>query len=75
MRLIRLKEVMRVTGLARSTVYKYIAEESFPKPVSLGERCVGWVDDEVQDWIMAKVEERNVAQSTAVKPGRLSLAC
>lgn len=75
MRLIRLKEVMRVTGLARSTVYKYIAEESFPKPVSLGERCVGWVDDEVQDWIMAKIEERNVAQSTAVKPGRLSLAC
>lgn len=75
MRLIRLKEVMRVTGLARSTVYKYIAEESFPKPVSLGERSVGWVDDEVQDWIMAKVEERNVAQSTAVKPGRLSLAC
>ena len=75
MRLIRLKEVMRVTGLARSTVYKYIAEESFPKPVSLGERCVGWVDDEVQDWIMARVEERNVAQSAAVKPGRLSLAC
>lgn len=75
MRLIRLKEVMRVTGLARSTVYKYIAEESFPKPVSLGERCVGWVDDEVQDWIMARVEERNVAQSKTVKPGRLSLAC
>ncbi|GAC1030986.1 hypothetical protein thsps21_18130 [Pseudomonas sp. No.21] len=75
MRLIRLKEVMRVTGLARSTVYKYIAEESFPKPVSLGERCVGWVDDEVQDWIMARIEERNVAQSTVVKPGRLSLAC
>ncbi len=73
MRLIRLKEVMRVTGLARSTVYKYIAEESFPKPVSLGERCVGWVDDEVQDWIMARVEERNVAQTTAVKPARLSL--
>lgn len=75
MRLIRLREVMQVTGLARSTVYKYIAEESFPKPVSLGERCVGWVDDEVQDWIMARVEERNLAQSTAVKPGRLSLAC
>ncbi|AMR67344.1 helix-turn-helix transcriptional regulator [Aquipseudomonas alcaligenes] len=75
MRLIRLKEVMRATGLARSTIYKYIAEESFPKPVSLGERCVGWVDDEVQDWIMARIEERNVAQMTAVKPGRLSLAC
>lgn len=75
MRLIRLKEVMRVTGLARSTVYKYIAEEAFPKPVALGERCVGWVDDEVQDWIMARIEERNVTQSVAVRPGRPSLAC
>lgn len=76
MRLIRLKEVILVTGLARSTIYKYIAEKSFPKPVSLGERCVGWVDDEVQDWIVARVEERNVAQGTVVaKPDRLSLAC
>ncbi|HCH0517576.1 TPA: AlpA family phage regulatory protein, partial [Pseudomonas aeruginosa] len=37
MRIIRLREVMATTGLARSTVYKYISEGAFPKPVSLGE--------------------------------------
>ncbi|QMV61548.1 AlpA family transcriptional regulator [Pseudomonas berkeleyensis] len=74
MRLIRLKEVMQVTGLARSTVYKYIAEEAFPKPVSLGERCVGWVEDEVQDWVVAKIQERNLAKSAAGRPDRLRLA-
>lgn len=73
MRLIRLKEVMQVTGLGRSTVYKYIAEEAFPKPVSLGGRCVGWVEDEVQDWVVAKIQERNLAQSAAVRPDRLRL--
>ena len=73
MRLIRLKEVMQVTGLARSTVYKYIAEEAFQKPVSLGERCVGWVEDEVQDWVMAKIKERNLAQSPAGRQDRLRL--
>ena len=41
MRIIRLKEVIDSTGLARSTIYKYIAEGTFPKPVSLGDRCFG----------------------------------
>lgn len=36
MRIIRLKEVIDSTGLARSTIYKYIGEGTFPKPVSLG---------------------------------------
>ena len=60
MRIIRLREVMATTGLARSTVYKYISEGAFPKPVSLGERCVGWVEEEVHDWVMEKIEERVV---------------
>ena len=49
MRIIRLKEVIDSTGLARSTIYKYISEGTFPKPVSLGDRCVGWVGSEVHD--------------------------
>ncbi|TWR54674.1 AlpA family phage regulatory protein [Pseudomonas marginalis] len=32
---------VEITGLGRSTIYKYIAEGAFPKPVSLGERSVG----------------------------------
>jgi prophage regulatory protein len=59
MRIIRLKEVMDLTGLARSTVYKYIAASEFPVPVSLGERCVGWLESEVHDWILARVAERD----------------
>lgn len=65
MRIIRLREVMATTGLARSTVYKYISEGLFPKPVSLGERCVGWVEEEVQDWVMEKIEERDAALRAA----------
>ncbi|EIU1653458.1 MULTISPECIES: helix-turn-helix transcriptional regulator [Pseudomonas] len=61
MRIIRLKEVTNSTGLARSTVYKYIAEGTFPKPVSLGDRCVGWVEEEVHDWISARIEERDLS--------------
>lgn len=63
MRIIRLREVIDSTGLARSTVYKYIAEGTFPKPVALGDRAVGWVQSEVQDWIMARIEQRDEAES------------
>ncbi|WP_278420104.1 helix-turn-helix transcriptional regulator [Stutzerimonas kunmingensis] len=63
MKLIRLRQVMEVTGLGRSTIYKYIAENCFPKPVQLGERSVGWVESEVHEWIMERVNERNTRAS------------
>lgn len=65
MRIIRLKEVMDLTGLSRSTIYKYIAEGQFPIPVPLGDRCVGWLESEVHDWILAKVAERDKALGLA----------
>lgn len=69
MRIIRLKEVTDCTGLGRSTVYKYISEGSFPKPVSLGDRAVGWVESEVMGWVMARIEARDAHESlTAVSP-------
>ena len=61
MKIIRLKVVIDATGLARSTVYKYVAQGSFPKPIPLGDRCVGWLEGEVQDWILARIEERDLA--------------
>ena len=69
MRIIRLKEVIDSTGLARSTIYKYIGEGSFPKPVPLGDRCVGWVESEVQDWILARIEERDLTYQSLTRKG------
>jgi prophage regulatory protein len=59
MRIIRLKEVIETTGLSRSTLYSYIEQGIFPKSVPLGGRCVGWVESEVADWIVARIEERD----------------
>ena len=74
MRIFRLQDVITATGLSRSTLYKYISEGTFPKPVSLGDRCVGWVDSEVHDWILARIEERDLAEGASVRPSRLSMA-
>jgi len=63
MKLIKLIDVKNTTGLARSTIYKYVANGSFPKPVSLGVKSVAWVESEVQEWIMDKIEQRDNASS------------
>jgi len=63
MRILRLKDVIGQTGLARSTIYKYIDAGSFPKPVPLGGRSVGWVESEIQGWITEKVERRDIEAS------------
>jgi prophage regulatory protein len=60
MKLMKLKAVMECTGLARSTVYKFIAEGRFPKPVKLGARMVAWVEGEIQQWIQERIGERDL---------------
>lgn len=64
-KLIRLKDVIDCTGLARSTIYKYIDDGMFPKAVSLGGRAVAWVESEVQDWILEKIEKRDFVKESA----------
>ena len=59
--LLRLKQVMDITCLARSTVYKYCAENNFPKPIRLSERNVAWVEEEIQEWICQKIRRRDMA--------------
>jgi prophage regulatory protein len=54
--ILRLPEVKRSTGLSRSTIYLRIAEGKFPKPISLGTRAVGWLENEIQDWLKRRIE-------------------
>jgi prophage regulatory protein len=48
--MLRLPAVLKVTGLGRSTVYRMVAEHTFPAPVKLAKRAVGWRHDDVQQW-------------------------
>jgi prophage regulatory protein len=54
--ILRLPEVMKSTGLSRSTIYLRISEGTFPKPVGLGGRAVGWLEADVQDWLERRIE-------------------
>ena len=54
-RILRLPEVLRRTGLSRSTIYVRLDQGRFPRPVSLGARAVGWIDVEVDEWIRERI--------------------
>lgn len=54
-RLIRLKEVQNRVGLGRSTIYRWMAEGNFPKPVRLGGHAVAWVLDDIDRWVSKRI--------------------
>ncbi|MAO68409.1 MULTISPECIES: AlpA family transcriptional regulator [Idiomarina] len=57
MRFIRLKEVVNKVVLSRSSIYRRIANEDFPKPILLGGRASGWIESEVDEWLMQCVRK------------------
>lgn len=62
MRIIRLNEVINRTGLGKTSLYKFIKAKTFPQPIALGERAVGWVEAEVDQWITARINERDLSK-------------
>ena len=54
--ILRLPLVKARTGLARSTIYLRISEHTFPKPIALGARAVGWISSEIDSWVASRIE-------------------
>lgn len=54
-RLIRRPEVLRLTGLSRTSMYRLIEKQDFPRPVSLSAKTVAWPASQVNAWIAARV--------------------
>ena len=61
--ILRLPAVMTRTGLSRSTIYLRVAQHSFPRPIALGGRAVGWVEREVEEWLTQKIETSRKVKS------------
>ena len=68
-RFIRLNEVMSRTGYGRTSIYRKMEDGSFPKCLKLGgppkdpnefdSRAIAWIEEEVDQWIESKIEDRD----------------
>ena len=54
--ILRLPDVKKRTGLSRSTIYSRVDQHTFPQPVSLGGRAIGWIESEVETWLDRQIE-------------------
>lgn len=50
----RRPDVEHLVGLSRSTLYAMMAEGTFPKPIKLGKRAVGWRARDIETWLDAR---------------------
>ncbi|MFM2409434.1 MAG: hypothetical protein RL481_262 [Pseudomonadota bacterium] len=58
-RIIRLKTVLARTGLSRSTMYRKIAEGTFPCQVRISVHGAGWRESAINHWIEDPIGYRN----------------
>ncbi len=61
--ILRLPVVKARTGLSRSTIYLRITQKTFPEPVCLGGRAVGWIEDEIEAWVKAQIDASRPASA------------
>jgi len=62
-RIMRLPEVMARVGLKRASIYQHIAAGSFPRQITLGVRAVGWLESEIDAWLTARINARQLPKA------------
>jgi prophage regulatory protein len=56
-RMLRLGQVMELTGLRKTTIYELQAAGRFPMRVKITSHSVAWLEDDVQNWLSSRVAE------------------
>lgn len=64
-RFLRLTDVLGRIPYSRSTIYQLVAQGKFPKPISLGERAVAWVEADIDKWMADRIAGSAPAQDAA----------
>lgn len=71
--ILRRRQVEARTGLSRSTIYAKLRQNpkrpgdfdpTFPQPIAVGARAVGWIEAEIDAWLAAQIEKSR-ARDTA----------
>lgn len=59
-KILRITAVVSKLGIARSTIYDWLNAKSprhdpaFPKPYPLGKQSVGWLESELDEWVLQR---------------------
>lgn len=56
---LRIEAVVELIQLSRSHIYACVKDGTFPKPIKLGARAVGWVYTDIENWLDSRIEAAN----------------
>jgi prophage regulatory protein len=61
LRALRRKATEAKTGESKTSIYRKMAEGKFPRPIRLGPKAVAWLEHELDDYLAARLRERDEA--------------
>ncbi|TMQ03123.1 MAG: AlpA family phage regulatory protein [Deltaproteobacteria bacterium] len=79
-RILRLPQVLNVTGLAKTKIYELQSQGTFPMRIQITGHSVGWIEHEVQAWLAQRAaarsdDRRETVANAARASGSLTLRC
>lgn len=66
-RILRLAQVIDMTGLGKTKIYELQGQARFPMSVRITAHSVGWVEQEVQEWLTGRLAERKPFPAAALR--------
>jgi prophage regulatory protein len=70
--LLRQKQVRELTGLANSTIYLYISQGRFPRPIRIGTRAVAYTRSSINRWMQEKIDAA-AKESSQLSPAEVTM--
>lgn len=55
-RVVRMRPLIERVGLSKSEIYRRIHAGTFPRPIALGVRAVGWLERDVELWLATRAK-------------------
>lgn len=68
--LLRLPDVKKRVPYSRSSIYALIAAGKFPAPILLGGRAVGWLSNEIDQWIADRIAASRGSALVIAEPAK-----
>ena len=66
-KLLRRREVEKITGMSRSSIYRLMQEGEFPRPVRVGSVAVRWKSSDITAWIESRPVVRGEFSQPSVR--------
>ena len=66
LKILRIPAVIAKRQLSRGTLYRLLKQKEFPAPIHLGDRAIGFIESEVDEWLSRKMQQREAGHDALV---------